>query len=120
MNKIIAILADGKIVLSFFMRGYLLSPFFLIVRSFGQDLFGHLAKIRSVIWPRFVRSFGQVSFGRLAKSARYFSRSSKSISSDRLPSPLYIIYIIIRYMSLQPVGEVEVVEVDGDDGDMIL
>ena len=91
MNKIIAILADGKIVLSFFMRGC--SPFSLIVRSFSQD-----------------------SFGRLAKSARYFSRSSKSISSDRLPLPLYI----IRYMSLQPVGEVEVMEVDGDDGDMIL
>ena len=70
MNKIIAILADGKIVLSFFMRGYLLSPFSLIVRSFGQ-----------------------VSFGHLAKSARYFSHSSKSISSDRLPLPLYVIYI---------------------------
>ena len=70
MNKIIAIPADGKIVLSFFMRGYLLSPFSLIVRSFDQDSFGHLAK-----------------------SARYFSHSSKSISSDRLPLPLYVIYI---------------------------
>ena len=48
---------------------------------------------RSVIWPSFIRSFGQVSFGRLAKSARYFSHSSKSISSDRLPLPLYVIYI---------------------------
>ena len=57
--------ADGKIVLSFFMRGCLLSPFSLIVRSFGQ-----------------------VSFGHLAKSARYFSHSSKSISSDRLPLPI--------------------------------
>ena len=50
--------------------------------------FGHLTRIRSVIWPSFIRSFGQVSFGRLAKSARYFSRSSKSISSDRLPLPI--------------------------------
>ena len=51
MNKIIAIPADGKIVLSFFMRGYLLSPFSLIVRSFDQDSFGHLAKFHSVVWP---------------------------------------------------------------------
>ena len=29
--------------------------------------FGHLAKIRSVVWPRFVRSFGQDPFGRLTK-----------------------------------------------------
>ena len=50
--------------------------------------FGHLAKFHSVVWPRSVRSFGQDSFGRLAKSARYFSRSSKSISSDRLPLPI--------------------------------
>ena len=39
------------IVLSFFMRGCLLSPFSLIVRSFGQVSFGHLAKFHSVVWP---------------------------------------------------------------------
>ena len=107
MNKIIAIPADGKIVLSFFMRGYLLSPFSLIVRSFDQDSFGHLAKIRSVIWPSFIRSFGQT--GTLLQS--FFQ-----IHLFRSASVAYI----IRYMSLQPVDEVEVVEVDGDDGDMIL
>ena len=97
MNKIIAIPADGKIVLSFFMRGYLLSPFSLIVRSFDQDSFGHLAKFHSVVWPSFIRSFFQIHLFRSASVA-----------------------YIIRYMSLQPVGEVEVVEVDGDDGDMVL
>ena len=30
---------------------YLLSPFSLIVRSFDQDSFGHLAKFHSVVWP---------------------------------------------------------------------
>ena len=107
MNKIIAIPADGKIVLSFFMRGYLLSPFSLIVRSFGQDSFGHLAKFHSVVWPSFIRSFGQT--GTLLQS--FFQ-----IHLFRSASVAYI----IRYMSLQPVGEVEVVEVDGDDGDMVL
>ena len=97
----LAIPTDGKIVLSFFMRGYLLSPFSLIVRSFGQVSFGRLAKIRSVVWPRSVRSFGQI--GTLLQS--FFQ-----IHLFRLASVAYI----IRYMSLQPVGEVEVVEVDGD------
>ena len=69
--------------------------------------FGHLAKIRSVVWPRSVRSFGQIST---------LLQSFFQIHLFRSASVAYI----IRYMSLQPVGEVEVVEVDGDDGDMIL
>ena len=63
--------------------------------------FGHLAKIRSVIWPSFIRSFGQIST---------LLQSFFQIHLFRSASVAYI----IRYMSLQPVGEVEVVEVDGD------
>ena len=69
--------------------------------------FGHLTRIRSVIWPSFIRSFGQIST---------LLQSFFQIHLFRSASVAYI----IRYMSLQPVGEVEVVEVDGDDGDMVL
>ena len=79
------------IVLSFFMRGCLLSPFSLIVRSFDQDSFGHLAKFHSVVWPSFIRSFGQIST---------LLQSFFQIHLFRSASVAPICNIYKRYMSL--------------------
>ena len=40
---------------------------YLIFRE-KDDVFGHLAENRSVVWPEIVRSFGLISFGHLAEN----------------------------------------------------
>ena len=59
--------------------------------------FGHLAKIRSVIWPNFIRSFGQVSFGRLAK-IRSVVLPNQHVTSVVLPNPSLQIGFRCPYM----------------------
>lgn len=39
----------------------------LLINQILQQIFGHLAHFRSVIWPYFVRSFGRILFGHLAR-----------------------------------------------------
>ena len=59
--------------------------------------FGHLAKIRSVIWPRSVRSFGQVSFGRLTKFHSVVW-PNQHVTSVILPNPSLQIGFRCPYM----------------------